>query len=383
MYLQNKFFRFLFGVSGTRAAVPDDADPSGYVSYEEGFPSDYELPKSNPSRKPVPRDKTNQIYYDLTSTLKQYQQYGIPEWVAAADNDGVALSYSKGIRVYYSADAGATWNIYKSLQDSNTATPGTDATKWALESLYNQVPSCTSAGTGDAITATFTPTFTSYADVIMVAVRATAANTLTNPTINIDGIGVKTIVKGANSALAAGDIPGAGFWMLLTYDVTLGVMVLNNPYGGQSQVIHVQDQKASGTDGGALTSGAYYTRDLNTVLTNTITGASLATNKITLPPGSYEIYAGAEGLDVGNHKIKLYNTTAAADVLIGFSENNTQGSADPVSTLATVNGFFTIASTSDFEIRHRCSNTQGSNGRGSACAFGDVEVYAEVIIKKL
>ena len=62
MYLASKFFRFAFGVSGDKVAVPDDLDPSGYVSYKEGFPPDYELPKTDPSRKPVPRDKTNQIY---------------------------------------------------------------------------------------------------------------------------------------------------------------------------------------------------------------------------------------------------------------------------------------------------------------------------------
>lgn len=132
MYLASKFFRFAFGVSGNKTAVPDAIDPSGYVSYKEGFPADYELPKTNPSRKPVPRDKTNQIYYDLSSAIQQYQKYSVPEFITSTDNGGVAFSYSLGVRVMYTADAGATWNIYRSIAAANTALP-TDATKWTID----------------------------------------------------------------------------------------------------------------------------------------------------------------------------------------------------------------------------------------------------------
>ena len=135
MYLASKFFRFAFGVSGDKVAVPDDLDPSGYVSYEEGFPPDYELPKTDPSRKPVPRDETNQIYYDLSSAIQQYQKYSVPEFITSTDNGGVAFSYSLGVRVMYTADAGATWNIYRSIAAANTALP-TDATKWMIDNEY-------------------------------------------------------------------------------------------------------------------------------------------------------------------------------------------------------------------------------------------------------
>jgi len=132
MYLASKFFRFAFGVSGDKVAVPDNLDPSGYVSYEEGFPPDYELPKTDPSRKPVPRDETNQIYYDLSSAIQQYQKYSVPEFITSTDNGGVSFSYGLGVRVMYTADAGATWNIYRSISATNTALP-TDATKWVID----------------------------------------------------------------------------------------------------------------------------------------------------------------------------------------------------------------------------------------------------------
>lgn len=151
MYLASKFFRFAFGVSGNKTAVPDAIDPSGYVSYEEGFPPDYELPKTDPSRKPVPRDETNQIYYDISSAVQQYQKYSVPEFITAADNGGVAFSYSKGARVMYTADAGATWNIYRSLVAANNVLPPSDPTKWALDDEY---PAATETVVGMAEIAT-------------------------------------------------------------------------------------------------------------------------------------------------------------------------------------------------------------------------------------
>ena len=65
--------------------------------------------------------------------------------------------------------------------------------------------------------------------------------------------------------------------------------------------LHIQDQKPQGTNGGTFTSGAWRTRDLNTVLTNTITGASLADNQITLPAGKYYVEASAPAYQTFAH----------------------------------------------------------------------------------
>ena len=75
----------------------------------------------------------------------------------------------------------------------------------------------TATGSADEITATFSPSIT-LSNGMVVYVRATAANTTTEPTFNPDSLGVLPIVKGANVALAAGDIGGAGYWMILQYD---------------------------------------------------------------------------------------------------------------------------------------------------------------------
>ncbi len=139
--------------------------------------------------------------------------------------------------------------------------------------------------------------------------------------------------------------------------------------------IHVQDQKPSGTAAGSFAADAWRTRDLNTVLTNTIPDASLASNQITLPAGTYYVEASAPAaLTVDQHKVKLRRITApASDLLIGTSEFDPQR--------AWVVGQFVADMTIAIELQHRCS-TAGA-AFGIPAGFGVVEVYADVRIWKV
>lgn len=90
------------------------------------------------------------------------------------------------------------------------------------------------AGTADALTAAFTPAPHSWPNGVPFFVRAASANATTTPTFtpNSGTLTAKIIVKGANGALVAGDIAGAGHWLALQYDVTLDKVVLLNPAFG-------------------------------------------------------------------------------------------------------------------------------------------------------
>jgi len=96
--------------------------------------------------------------------------------------------------------------------------------------------SAAASGTVDAITANFTPAIAALSDHLLLIVRAGGANTSTTPTFTPASatIAAKTIVKGHNQALVAGDISGAGFRAELQYDVTLEKWVLLNPATGVS-----------------------------------------------------------------------------------------------------------------------------------------------------
>lgn len=85
------------------------------------------------------------------------------------------------------------------------------------------------AGTANALTATFTPSITSLTNGLTLFVRAASANTSATPTFKADALTAKTIVKNAGAALIAGDIAGAGHWLILVYNSTLDKWVLANP----------------------------------------------------------------------------------------------------------------------------------------------------------
>ena len=84
-------------------------------------------------------------------------------------------------------------------------------------------------GTVDVITATLSPAVTSYTNGLQLNIRASGANTVTTPTLNINGLGAKTITKIGNQALRPGDIPKADYEMILRYNSTNDVAELLNP----------------------------------------------------------------------------------------------------------------------------------------------------------
>ena len=147
----------------------------------------------------------------------------------------------------------------------------------------------------------------------------------------------------------------------------------------ESQLLHVRDEKASGTAGGTFTSGAWRTRTLNTIKTNEITGASLSSNQITLPAGTYYIDASAPAYNNQRHQSALYNTTDSSFEIIGTSEYN-HGTSTNVTNRSFVKGRFTISAQKTLELQHQAALTDTTYGFGVDSAFGQVSVYAEVQI---
>lgn len=147
------------------------------------------------------------------------------------------------------------------------------------------------------------------------------------------------------------------------------------------QILHVRDEKSSGTGGGSFTNGAWRTRTLNTEKTNTITGASLSSNQITLPTGSYVVEFGACGSQVQRHQTRFYNTSDASAVLYG--KNNRVSDSVGTGDWSEGKGYFTITASKTFELQHRCETSDTNDGFGEANSFGGVEVYADVFITKV
>jgi len=123
-----------FAEAGDRAAMPDT--PVGTDSnYQTGYPSQYEEdPVVNPATaKFVERDKSNQLYNDITANIKEWQEHTYPAFIASAVNGGVPFSYKKNsIVTYLGID-------YASSVDANTDVP--PSSKWEVytTSLINNL----------------------------------------------------------------------------------------------------------------------------------------------------------------------------------------------------------------------------------------------------
>lgn len=146
------------------------------------------------------------------------------------------------------------------------------------------------------------------------------------------------------------------------------------------QYLHVRDEKSNGTDGGSSTGPAYNDRNLNTVVNNTITGASLASNQITLPAGTYKISAKAPCSGPSpRHRLHVYNVTNSVDLLFGESRSTVSG----VNDFAICNGFFALASTKVIKLRHFITTSTATTGLGISVNGDGVEVYSSAIIEKV
>jgi hypothetical protein len=119
----------------------------------------------------------------------------------------------------------------------------------------------TTGGTPDAIMASFSPAFSAYTAKMRFRFTASGANTVANPTINVDGLGVKTLKKLNGVALGIGDIAGAGHVCDCLYDGT-DVLLLNPALvsGGGQNVF-----TAKQTFNGPLVKGTTILADAGTI----------------------------------------------------------------------------------------------------------------------
>lgn len=129
-----------FADSGDKTDIPNAVQPTGDVSYTEGYGFDYSrIPGSSALAKDFPRVKHNQLMYDITSNIQQYQQFGAPEWYA-----GLYAQYARVRHV------GQVW---VNTVVGNTTEPGSSGT-WVASNIpasarKNNLIATTDPTTGD------------------------------------------------------------------------------------------------------------------------------------------------------------------------------------------------------------------------------------------
>ena len=111
----------------------------------------------------------------------------------------------------------------------------------------------TATGTVDAIVVSCSPVPVTLTDGIFFVFRSLGENTLTNPTLNANGTGAKTIVKHGNQALTAGDIGVLGFYCIVSYNETIDKYELLNPKSSGISVSTLQNAYDNSTTPEILT----------------------------------------------------------------------------------------------------------------------------------
>lgn len=114
----SRYFPYPFAVDADDlTAIPNSSAIDGSVSYQDGWTPPYEQNLlTDPSALPIPRGQMNQLFYDITLNIKEYQEYGAPQWVV-----GNTVQYPVNAVVYYGG------NTYQNQVADNTATPNTDS----------------------------------------------------------------------------------------------------------------------------------------------------------------------------------------------------------------------------------------------------------------
>ena len=305
-----------------------------------------------------------------------------------------------------------TTNVFTAsgLSSSAEYLPTTFATNYA-----------TTGGSANAYTLTTSPARTVYTTGEVFFAKANFTNTGA-ATLNVSGLGAKSIKKNISDDLAANDIFN-GQTIIVQYDGTNFQLLsgqqlvywINNlsaittledtdtfPFAdasdsskskkitlanlrtalGTSKFAFLSDVKSTATEGGTFTSGAWRTRDLTEAFDpNGI--VSVSANRFTLAAGSYVIHAECPAHRVNFHKARLYNVTySGVTDLKGGQPACTDNSA-AITTNAVLAGAFVITGTEQFEIQHQCSTTGTSTGFGRAAGFSADEVYTTVQIWKI
>lgn len=262
----------------------------------------------------------------------------------------------------------ANFNNLLSCANSNLAHNGANSDITSLSGILTPL-SASQGGTGQATSI--------FSTVNTWALNQTFATSTTSiPSINIPA-GV------APSAPANGDI-----WATSTgiFARVAGATVqLTAP-----PVIHVRHQRATSLNNNESVGGsAWVTRTLETTVTNTITGASLASNKVTLPAGAYQVTVNAPFCsDAGGNvqfKQRIYNVTDAAAVLYGVNGGLpiTDTGGSPAQSYAPLVGQFTITAAKDIRLETWSNLSGTTHGNCIAVNDGSSEVYADVYITKI
>ena len=154
------FFKYAFAQSGDKTTIPQDQDPQGRVSYQQGFGGAYSKDPAADGYY-ILRDNFNHLMFDTTNAIRQLQINGGNLWSAEiAANGGYPAGAVVLVKMQMNGvvDSGGSFtqnlNYYQpvvSMKDANTDEPTTlnlFKSWWALDGnpLFGVITRLSNAG---------------------------------------------------------------------------------------------------------------------------------------------------------------------------------------------------------------------------------------------
>lgn len=175
-------------------------------------------------------------------------------------------------------------------------------------------------------------------------------------------------IEGSNVTLTIADDSGSN-----EIDITIASSI-------SDQIMIVNDERNPGTNGGSVSIG-WNDRVLNTIKRNTISGASLSSNQITLPAGDYYIDA------MSCH----YQPSSVTELFIALRltdgtviVNGLNASLEDTGVNPLLKGYFSIATSTVYKLSLYSKISYSTYGLGRAVGLsGRNEIYSTVFIRKL
>lgn len=197
----------------------------GQASFDVGFPAITMQPAASGGINPYGQD-FNGIINAIT---------GVQQWQSAGGLFPFDSTFSTTVGGYplgavlMRANGTGYW---QNTVDGNTANPDTGGAGWLP--FAPGWTNGTDTGAANACVVNFTPAVPTLIDGMVLWFKAAAANTGAT-TINVNGLGVKPVVGGANSALQGGEIVANGKCMVV-YSASLSSFILIECTGAAIQV---------------------------------------------------------------------------------------------------------------------------------------------------
>ncbi len=149
-----------------------------------------------------------------------------------------------------------------------------------------------------------------------------------------------------------------------------------------NQIVTCVNQQTANTHGGQATTGSWQTYPMNTLTYNDGTIASVATNYLTLPAGTY-ILRECYGVfsNTGKTSVRLQNITAGTTIQNGMAMQVTAVTQASHAHVPPVK--FTLASSSALALQYYCDSSGGAWDLGLACNHVIAEQYGIISVEKL